>query len=123
MKFNGVCLITKDVRALAEFYKKALNASGDVNDVHAELETEGAGLAIFSEAGMEDMAPGSVRGAGRGRAVLEFRVDDADAEYERIRSMGAEIVKPPQTHPWGNRAFWFLDPDGNIVDFFCRPEQ
>jgi uncharacterized glyoxalase superfamily protein PhnB len=34
--------------------------------------------------------------------------------------MGIKMVKPPQTHPWGARAFWFRDPDGNIVDFFSR---
>lgn len=120
MKFAGICLITKDVRALAEFYKKALHAEGDVNDVHVELGAEGAGLAIFSEDGMEGMAPGIMSGAGRGAVAIEFEVADVDAEYERLKALGVIFVKPPQTHPWGARSFWFLDPDGNIVDFFGK---
>jgi predicted enzyme related to lactoylglutathione lyase len=118
MKFTGVCLITKNVRALSEFYVEALGMTAQGDDTHMELCTASAGIAIFSEEGMEGMAPGSMQGSGCGSITLGFEVADADAEYERIREMGAPIVKPPQTHPWGARAFWFRDPDGNVLDFY-----
>jgi catechol 2,3-dioxygenase-like lactoylglutathione lyase family enzyme len=119
MKLAGVCLITKSVPALAAFYARVLGVQAVGDDTHAELRTEGAGLAIFSVAGMEGMAPGSTRGAGVGGVTLMFEVKDVDAEYARLQALGVTFIKPPQTHPWGSRSFWFRDPDGNIVDLYA----
>ncbi|HMN62001.1 MAG TPA: VOC family protein [Anaerolinea sp.] len=120
MEFRGICLVTPNVPGLAAFYQRvfACKAQGDVT--HAEVALPGLGLAIFSWAGMEEMAPGSMRAAGTGCATLMFEVEDVDAEYERLAGLGVEVVKPPQTHPWGSRAAWFRDPDGNILDFYSR---
>jgi catechol 2,3-dioxygenase-like lactoylglutathione lyase family enzyme len=117
MEFLGISLITRDVPALAEFYKNVLDVDADGNDTHVELKTEGAALAIFSAAGMESMAPESMRGAGCGSVTIGFRVKDVDAEYERLERLGVRFVKLPTTHPWGYRSLWFRDPDNNIVDF------
>jgi predicted enzyme related to lactoylglutathione lyase len=123
MEFKGICLITKNVPALAEFYKRILCVDIRGDDKHAELGTEGAGIAIFSEQGMEAMAPASMQEAGSGKVTLMFQVADVDGKYARICALGAPIVKPPQTHPWGARSFWFRDPDGNIVDFYSPDEK
>jgi uncharacterized glyoxalase superfamily protein PhnB len=85
----------------------------------------GVPLTLFHTAGMEQMAPGSMQGAGIGNVVIEFEVEDVDQEYARLLALGASIVKPPTTQPWGLRSVWFRDPDGNIVNFFAvvnRPE-
>jgi catechol 2,3-dioxygenase-like lactoylglutathione lyase family enzyme len=121
MKFVGICLITRNVPALADFYTRVLGVKADGDDTHVELHTEGAGMAIFSTQGMERMAPLSMQGAGCGSMTVMFEVKDADAEYERLKSLEVEFVMLPTTHPWGSRSFWFRDPDGNIVDFFANP--
>jgi catechol 2,3-dioxygenase-like lactoylglutathione lyase family enzyme len=118
VKFTGVCLITPNVSALVSFYTRVLGVKAEGDDVHAELKTEGAGIAIFSTAGMESMAPRSMQGAGYGSVTMGFEVNDVDAEYERLKTLGVEFVKLPETHPWDSRSVWFRDPDGNIVDFF-----
>ena len=118
MKLAGICLITKDVLRLTEFYKKVLGATAEGGDVHAEIFTEGAGIAIFSENEMENMAPQSMSGAGRGSITLMFEVEDVDGEFERIKALDVEFIMLPTSHPWGTRSFWFRDPDGNIVDFY-----
>ncbi len=120
MKFDGICLITKNVRALTQFYTQVLGVAAEGDDTHAELHATGANLAIFSIEGTEAMAPQSMRGAGCGRVTLGFEVDDVDAEYERLTRLGVDVVKPPASYPWGSRSAWFRDPDGNIVDFFMR---
>ncbi|MBN1976763.1 MAG: VOC family protein [Anaerolineae bacterium] len=120
MKFAGICLITDNVPALADFYAKVLGVKAEGDGVHAELNTEGAGMAIFSAEGMESMASHSMQGAGRGSFTTMFEVKDVDAEYERLKALGVEFVMLPTTHPWGARSFWFRDPDGNIVDFFAN---
>jgi uncharacterized glyoxalase superfamily protein PhnB len=123
MRFAGICLVTNNVPVLADFYAKVLGVRADRDDVHAELNTEGAGLAIFSTEGMENMAPRSMQGAGCGSFTTMFEVQDVDAEYERLKALNVEFVMPPTTHPWGARSFWFRDPDGNIVDFFANLTQ
>jgi catechol 2,3-dioxygenase-like lactoylglutathione lyase family enzyme len=118
MKFVGICLITLNVPALVNFYTRVLGVKAEGDDIHAELKTEGANISIFSAAGMESMAPLSMRGAGYGSVTIAFEVNDVDAEYERLKALDVEFVKLPATHPWGNRSVWFRDPDGNIIDFF-----
>jgi uncharacterized glyoxalase superfamily protein PhnB len=120
MKFTGICLNTKNVLGLADFYTQVLGAKAEGDDRHTELHGENVDMALFSHAGMEEMAPGSMQGAGSGSVTLMFEVADVDAEYDRLQKMGVSFVKPPQTHPWGARSFWFKDPDGNIVDFFTN---
>jgi uncharacterized glyoxalase superfamily protein PhnB len=119
MEFTGICLVTKNVPVLTEFYSKVLGVQAEGNDVHAELKTEGAGISIFSVEGMESMAPLSMRGAGYGSVTLMFEVEDVDAEYERLKTLGVDWVMLPTSHPWGSRSLWFRDPDGNIVDFYA----
>ncbi len=118
-KLSGICLITRDVPRLSAFYRDLLEVEMQGDQRHAELLTQGGGLAIFSEQGMEEMAPGSMRGAGRGGFTLSFEVEDTDREYERACKMGVPVVKPPESYPWGTRSAWFRDPDGNIVNFYA----
>jgi len=120
MKFNGVCLITEDVPGLERFYQRVFGAHGEGDDRHSTLVAAGLDLTLFSRAGMEDMAPGSMQAAGYGSFILGFEVQDVDREYERLLTLRVEIVKPPQTHPWGSRSVWFRDPDGNIINFYCQ---
>jgi catechol 2,3-dioxygenase-like lactoylglutathione lyase family enzyme len=119
VKFTGICLVTNNVPVLAGFYTKVLGVKAEGDDIHVELDTEGAGISIFSAEGMESMAPRSMQGAGYGSFTMAFEVRDVDAEYERLKELGVEFVKLPATHPWGCRSFWFRDPDGNIVSFFA----
>lgn len=119
-KFSGICLITNDVPCISEFYMKVLGVEGEGDDTHMDLKANGTSIAVFSAKGMEEMAPGSMQGAGCGSFTISFEVEDVDHEYEKIAGMDTSIVKPPQTHPWGSRSFWFRDPDGNIVNFFSR---
>ena len=118
-QFRSVCLITQDVPRLHNFYQDVLQvqAEGDANFV--AFEPVGVPLTLFHTEGMEQMAPGSMQGAGTGGFVLEFEVEDVDEEYARLLELNVSIVKPPTTQPWGLRSVWFRDPDGNIVNFFA----
>jgi catechol 2,3-dioxygenase-like lactoylglutathione lyase family enzyme len=120
MKLSGICLVTDDVPALTAYYTRVLGCKAEGDDVHAEFVLEGLSLAIFSRQGMEQMAPGSMQGAGSGNVTIALEVADVDLEYERLKTLGVNFVKLPATHPWGARAFWFRDPDGNVVDFYSQ---
>lgn len=118
MRFNGICLVSRNVKRLREFYESALRVEAEGDDIHVKLETAGAVLSIFSESGMEQMAPGSMKDYGHGGFTTEFEVENVDDEYQRLKSMDVPIVKMPTTQKWGRRSVWFRDPDGNIVNFY-----
>ena len=46
-----------------------------------------------------------------GGMQVEVRVDDLDAEHTRLRRLGV-AVSDPRDQPWGERNFFFDDPDG-----------
>lgn len=119
-KFNGICIVTQDVARLRSFYERVLGVEATGDDTFTAFSTKGAALSLFTDEGMERMAPGSMEGAGRGSYTLEFEVSDADEEYTRLNSMGVPIVKPPTTQAWGRHSVWFRDPDGNIVNFYAN---
>jgi predicted enzyme related to lactoylglutathione lyase len=50
-----------------------------------------------------------------GRVGLFLRVEDFDAEYERMRAAGVDFVGEPRTEPYGRVAV-FLDIAGNRWD-------
>jgi catechol 2,3-dioxygenase-like lactoylglutathione lyase family enzyme len=46
---------------------------------------------------------------------VHFKSDNLDADFERVRDAGAEIVQEPTEQPWGTRDFAVRDPSGNLV--------
>jgi uncharacterized glyoxalase superfamily protein PhnB len=62
----------------------------------------------------------SAHAADNHSLIVEFVVDDVDAEYQRLHSLNVEWVQTPTTMPWGNRSILFRDPGGNLVNLF-RP--
>jgi len=121
MKFmSGICLITEDVRKLAEFYQKVLQTETELNDVHVVITTEGGGITIYSKSAAEkDMGFDFSKYHGTGMTKFSFGVENVDAEYERLKSLNLniEFVAVPTTYPWGARSMHFRDLDGNIVCF------
>jgi catechol 2,3-dioxygenase-like lactoylglutathione lyase family enzyme len=115
--FNSLCIISRDVARVRDFYRDVLQAEAQGDAVFAWISTPRADLTFYDELHMEQMAPGCMAGAGYGGCVLEFGVEDVDAEFERLVLMNVPIVKPPTTQSWGIRSVWFRDPDGNIVNF------
>ena len=119
-RFNGICIITRNVPELRNFYRDVLQADFEGDDNFTVFSNEGVILSLFHLQGMEQMAPGAMAGAGYGGCTLEFEVEDVDQEFERLIELNIPIVKPPTTQSWGLRSVWFRDPNGNIVNFFAR---
>ncbi len=78
---------------------------------HAELELGGTTLMLsdeFPELGIR--GPKSIGGTS---ATLHLHVDDADAMIRRAVAAGAEIVREPQDHFYGERSGTLRDPFGH----------
>jgi predicted enzyme related to lactoylglutathione lyase len=115
----SIRVITDDVSRLADFYERVtgMPVRWSTPDF-AELDTPAGTLAIGSTRTVALFGAGSARPADNHSAIIEFLVDDVDAEYERIKQVATEFVNEPITMPWGNRSLLFRDPDGNLVNFF-----
>lgn len=118
MKFAYTRLITEDVSRLANFYQKLLRTPPKGNDDYVELHPDGAILAIASRKAVNYMRGGEWPAGGNSSAVLEFEVDDVDAERARIDAFVTDWLQQPKDMPWGNRSMLFRDPDGNPINFF-----
>ncbi|OIN81654.1 VOC family protein [Mycobacterium malmoense] len=119
MKFVSTRIITADVSRLVAFYEMVTETTAVWgNELFAEIPTPVGTLAVGSDKTVPLFGLGSAEPAANRTAILEFIVDDVDAEYERLRGSIGEVVTEPTTMPWGNRALLFRDPDGNLVNLF-----
>ncbi len=116
MQYNGSCIITDDVISLAKFYDTVLGTTSDINEIHANINVDGAGLAIYDRnCAKEDM--NLIFNNSGNTIVLQFIVDDVDALYNRISGLKIDIINPPRTYPWGAKSMQIKDLDGNIITF------
>ena len=115
--FNSLCIVTRNVPRLRQFYAAVLEEESQGDDVFAFWTNPRADLVLYDWEQTEKLAPGCMSGAGYGGCVLEFGVSDVDAEYERLEKLGVTFAKLPTTQPWGIRSVWFHDPDGNLINF------
>jgi predicted enzyme related to lactoylglutathione lyase len=119
MNLVSMRVITNDIKRLVGFYENitGLSATWFTEDF-AELPTPACTLAIGSKRTMEMFAAGAARPADNHTVIIEFRVDDVDGEYKKLREIVSELVQEPTTMPWGNRSLLLRDPDGNLINFF-----
>lgn len=117
--FASVRVITDDVPRLVAFYELVTDrAARWATPAFAELSSDRATLAV---AGTETLAlfgdqlaePGANRSV-----IIEWHVDDVDAEHERLGGSVGAVEQVPTTMPWGNRSMLLRDPDGNLVNLF-----
>jgi predicted enzyme related to lactoylglutathione lyase len=115
MKFASTRLIAADIKALVSFYEKVTGQTADwLAPVFAEIVTPAATLAIGSAETVALFKEGSAEPAANRTAIIEFQVDDVEAEFARLKDE-LEVVHEPKMMPWGNRAAQFRDPEGTLV--------
>ncbi|MBB5571946.1 MULTISPECIES: VOC family protein [Rhizobium] len=118
MKFASTRIITADIKQLAAFYEMVANVKAQwLAPVFAEIVLPGAVLAIGSAETVALWKEGSAEPCTNRSLVLEFQVDDIDAEYARLKDK-VPLVHELKTMPWGNTTFQFRDPDGNAVSLY-----
>lgn len=118
-------IVTDDVERLAAFYAGLMGTSVALNEYYVEVPA-GAVSVGFSKRRFTEYREGQAPRPGgpgpRDEIILDFVVNDVDAEYARIDALGVEWIMPPTTQPWGNRNMIFRDPEGNLINVFSRGE-
>lgn len=113
LNLNNIMLGSEDSKKLADFYAKVLGAP------NPDWSDEANGWFGF-QAGDGSLAIGphsDVKGKSQqpGRVMLNFSTPDVNAEFERIKAIGAEVVAEPYEPGGGGGMLLctFADPDGN----------
>ena len=119
MNLVSLRIITANIVTLVVFFEKVtgVEAKWSTNDF-AEIVTSSFTLAIGSTLTLAFFGEGVAQPATNKSVIIEFLVENVDAEYERIKYLTDDIVQKPTTMPWGNRSLLFRDIDGNLINFF-----
>ena len=121
MRLTHVRLLVEDFAGCFRFYRDVLGLEatfGDADGGYADFRAGDVELAIFARSGMDGVVP--LRDPGDA-AIVILRVDDVDAEADRLRNQGVRFASLPHDQPdWGIRVAHLRDPDGNLIELY-RP--
>ncbi|WP_120496711.1 VOC family protein [Kiloniella sp. EL199] len=110
-------IMTDKVAETATFYQTYFKfASKFESDWYIHLQsTEDEKVNIAVLQGDHETVPEPARGKISG-LLLNFEVDDVDAEYERAQKNGLSIHLPIKNEAFGQRHFITSDPNGVLID-------
>jgi catechol 2,3-dioxygenase-like lactoylglutathione lyase family enzyme len=113
---SAISLNVDDVEGSARFALEHLGFVQEMaDDGFVSLTRDDAGFnLIFLRTGLETFKPQRIAGSAGMGTLIVFVVEDIDAQYERLRAEGANIVTPIETEPWGERFFQMEDPSGIV---------
>ena len=118
MKFASTRLVAADIKAMVGFYEMVTGQRADwLAPVFAEIVTPSATLAFGSVETVALFREGSAEAGANRTAIIEFMVDDVDAEFARLKDK-VVVVHEPKVMPWGNRTAQFRDPEGTLVGLY-----
>ena len=131
-RIGSVTVLADDALRLVRFYCETLGFSvkGAHND-WVELENDGVRFAVRSRTIMESATghPSYTEAKCGQMFTLAFPLrthQEVDEAYADVVAKGAIPVQSPRTMPWGQRAAFFADPEGNIHELFAdlpRPAE
>ena len=106
---HSVLIWSEDVKRLVPFYR-------DVLGLKPQMESEGFTVFLLNGTGLAIGTHSEVQGRSRdpNRMMVNLRVDDCRAEYERLSKQGVAFSRTP-TEDAIHIIATFNDPDGNVL--------
>ena len=127
---HSATIIVRDQEASLDFY---LNKLGWEKRIDQEMGDGYRFLTVAPVGGQTELALGPAHvlggepgvGISRGRGMegasgISFAVEDFDATYRTLVERGVRFAHEPEQMPWGDKATWLLDLDGNRFFFTGR---
>ena len=124
MKLALVTIVTTNLEQMRTFYQAVLQIEPQIyRGNYIEFALEAGTLALWRQSECAEYGLGVVRGAANDRVLIELEVADVDEEYARLKDLQVEWVQELTTQPWGHRAFYVRDPDGNVLNVHATVEE
>jgi uncharacterized glyoxalase superfamily protein PhnB len=118
---------TADVGKMMRFVEEVFSLAPKFeNEEFGEFVlASGFRLAFFLPTGLASRFFSATR--DRAGSALGVTVADVDALHARVapraEAIGLTISGPPKTHPWGEKSFLLVDPDGNRWEITESPSR
>lgn len=110
LNLNSIMVGTQQLKALAAFYEKVIGKPADMVDEENGFYGWQAGSAFFSVLQHSEMG-GSTKDPGR--IMFVFETQQVKEEFERVKGVGATVIREPYEMGGGWIAT-LADPDGNF---------
>ncbi len=118
MDLASVRIITDNFENMITFYEQVTGVKASrLAPVFAELSFPSCTLALGAASTAALFNDAAVPAANKS-VIIEWIVDDVDAEFERLKPIVSQWELEPTLMPWGNKSIIFRDPDGNLVNLF-----
>jgi catechol 2,3-dioxygenase-like lactoylglutathione lyase family enzyme len=125
-RLGYVVRFVQSLDTAVRFYEQVLGQRLTKRTEHwAQFDCGSLTLGLYDRAAMaENLGVAEAElGSPPGALELAFEVDDCDASFLAAVAAGARSFRPPEDRPWGERTGYVLDPDGALVEFYCRPRR
>lgn len=119
LNLNSVMIGTKQTKALAAFYEKVIGKPPDMADDKYGFYGWQVGSSYLSVLDHSEMG-GKTKDPGR--VMLNFETNQVQQEFERIKTLGAVVIREPYKMEEGWIAT-LADPDGNYFQLVSPMEM
>ena len=127
-KIHSNAIVVSDQEAALKFYTEIL---GWEKRTEFRMDENYRFLTVAPVGAESELAlePGGVHGVAAGACIfpanemgpastgISLAVDDIEASYNSLVEKGVKFSGPLQDMPWGDKATWLIDPDGNAFFF------
>jgi len=113
LTLNSVMIGTKQPKQMADFYEKVIGKPADMVDTENGFYGWQAGGGYFSILEHSEMG-GQTKDPGR--VMLNFETKQVKQEFDRIKALGAKVIKAPYelgSETETAQIATLADPDGN----------
>lgn len=123
MRLDGFGIMVDDMAAMIRFYRDvlgfAIKEGEDATNVF--LEKDGTLFLLYRKTDFEKMTNRkfSYCSGINGHYEIALSVENyaaVDKAYKEMVAAGAQGIMEPTTEPWGQRACYITDPEGNLVE-------
>ncbi len=115
----SACIVTEKVEESRDFYVKHFDAKVTFDCgwyVNLQFGTPSSQLQFMAP---REPSPPACNPAG---LMYNFSVDDVDQEFKKLTEAGLTPIMPIEDHPWGDRGFAVLDPNGVTLYIYSDRE-
>lgn len=118
-----VGLFVENMEKMVTFYRDVLGFEAEWDGgPFASFKVKDGGLfmfdrKMFSEAMNQPYSPPRGYNTTMEIGISVSTHEDVDEEHERLTALGVQsLTGEPVTQPWGQRNFFFADPEGNYIE-------